>query len=234
MNREHDMSELDGTDLARDLFDRLAATMPDNPKRASAVQQLVRRRHRRRVATRATIGVACVAGVGAALVAGTSLRPASPSPVTPAASTPTKTEAPATTAPGQDPCQEKAATVGDSSTPPATSSDGRFKGDGTVTAVDGDVISVAIHDSTIAITHLTATIASDASYLSAGDPVTTRPSITVGQHVAFGVATRPDGSFEINLLEVDPIDPDADAPKVSTAGAATSAGTRPANPGCSG
>ena len=121
------MSDLDSTDLARDLFDRLAATMPDNPQRVtSAVQQRVRRRHRRRVATRATIGLACVAGVGAVLVVGTSKRA---EPVTPAAPGQTKTTAsPATSATTLDPCQVKAATVGGGASTTIPSSDGPVQG----------------------------------------------------------------------------------------------------------
>ena len=228
------MSDLDSTDLARDLFERLAATMPDNPQRVSAVRQLVRRRHRRRVATRATIGLACVAGVGAVLMVGTSKRS---EPVTAAAPGQTNTTASsATSATTPDPCQVKAATVGGGGSTTIPSSDGHFKGGGTVTAIDGDVISVAVHDASIPLTQMRATIAPDAKYTSARVELAARPAIAVGQQVRFGAIAEPDGSYVIDLLEVLPVDtsPSSSTDQAKTGSTASLAPntTGPSNPGC--
>src|SRR4051794_41844283 len=78
------MNDVDNGEFARELFGRLAATMPDNPDRPAAVQRIVRRRHRRRAATRATVGLTFAAGGGLVLV--DARRPQPPPP--PAAAPP--------------------------------------------------------------------------------------------------------------------------------------------------
>src|SRR3954454_11334594 len=85
MKVEQNMNDVDNGEFARELFGRLAATMPDNPDRPAAVQRIVRRRHRRRAATRATVGLTFAAGVGLVLV---DARRPQPLPAAAAAATP--------------------------------------------------------------------------------------------------------------------------------------------------
>ena len=70
------MNEFEAHDGTRRALGQLASTMPDNLGRPVAVQRLVRRRHRRRTATRAGVGFAFVAGTGFVLVEAGSRTPA--------------------------------------------------------------------------------------------------------------------------------------------------------------
>jgi hypothetical protein len=51
------------------------------------------------------------------------------------------------------------------------------------------------------MTDFTATIAADATYVDAGQPSTTRPTLGIGDRVAFGAVEQPDGSYTIDTLE---------------------------------
>jgi len=190
------MNELDNDQFARNLLGRLAATMPDNPGRAAAVQRGVRRRHRRRVATRASVGLTFAAGVGLVTV---EARRSQPLHIAAASSTDTKssdTVAGKVPVEGDDPCANDGATR---SVRP--SDEGRLKIAGTITAVNGDTISVSVEESQVPMTDFTATIAADATYVDAGQPSTTRPTMGIGDRVAFGAVEQPDGSYTIDTLE---------------------------------
>jgi len=190
------MNELDNDQFARNLLGRLAATMPDNPRRAAAVQRGVRRRHRRRVATRASVGLTFAAGVGLVMV---EARRPQPLPTAVASSTDAKssdTVAGKVPVEGDDPCANDGATR---SVRP--SDEGRLKIAGTITAVNGDTISVSVEESQVPMTDFTATIAADATYVDAGQPSTTRPTLGIGDRVAFGAVEQPDGSYTIDTLE---------------------------------
>jgi len=190
------MNDLDNDQFARNLLGRLAATMPDNPGRAAAVQRGVRRRHRRRVATRASVGLTFAAGVGLVMV---EARRPQPLPTAVASSTDAKssdTVAGKVPVEGDDPCANDGATR---SVRP--SDEGRLKIAGTITAVNGDTISVAVEQSQVPMTDFTATIAADAIYVDAGEPSTARPTLEIGDRVAFGAVEQPDGSYAIDTLE---------------------------------
>jgi len=190
------MNDLDNDQFARNLLGRLAATMPDNPGRAAAVQRGVRRRHRRRVATRASVGLTFAAGVGLVMV---EARRPQPLPTAVASSTDAKssdTVAGKVPVEGDDPCANDGATR---SVRP--SDEGRLKIAGTITAVNGDTISVSVEESQVPMTDFTATIAADATYVDAGQPSTTRPTLGIGDRVAFGAVAQPDGSYTIDTLE---------------------------------
>jgi len=190
------MNDLDNDHFARNLLGRLAATMPDNPGRAAAVQRGVRRRHRRRVATRASVGLTFAAGVGLVMV---EARRPQPLPTAVASSTDAKssdTVAGKVPVEGDDPCANDGATR---SVRP--SDEGRLKIAGTITAVNGDTISVSVEESQVPMTDFTATIAADATYVDAGQPSTTRPTLGIGDRVAFGAVEQPDGSYTIDTLE---------------------------------
>jgi hypothetical protein len=170
--------------------------MPDNPGRAAAVQRGVRRRHRRRVATRASVGLTFAAGVGLVMV---EARRPQPLPTAVASSTDAKssdTVAGKVPVEGDDPCANDGATR---SVRP--SDEGRLKIAGTITAVNGDTISVSVEESQVPMTDFTATIAADATYVDAGQPSTTRPTMGIGDRVAFGAVEQPDGSYTIDTLE---------------------------------
>ena len=190
------MNELDNDQFARNLLGRLAATMPDNPGRAAAVQRGVRRRHRRRVATRASVGLTFAAGVGLVMV---EARRPQPLHIAAASSTDAKssdTVAGKVPVEGDDPCANDGATR---SVRP--SDEGRLKIAGTITAVNGDTISVSVEESQVPMTDFTATIAADATYVDAGQPSTTRPTMGIGDRVAFGAVEQPDGSYTIDTLQ---------------------------------
>jgi len=97
---------------------------------------------------------------------------------------------------GDDPCANDGATR---SVRP--SDEGRLKIAGTITAVNGDTISVSVEESQVPMTDFTATIAADATYVDAGQPSTTRPTLGIGDRVAFGAVAQPDGSYTIDTLE---------------------------------
>jgi len=190
------MNELDNDQFARNLLGRLAATMPDNPGRAAAVQRGVRRRHRRRVATRASVGLTFAAGVGLVMV-----EARRPQPLRTAVASSTDAKSSDTVAgkvpvEGDDPCANDGATR---SVRP--SDEGRLKIAGTITAVNGDTISVSVEESQVPMTDFTATIAADATYVDAGQPSTTRPTLGIGDRVAFGAVEQPDGSYTIDTLQ---------------------------------
>jgi hypothetical protein len=201
MKVEQNMNDVDNGEFARELFGRLAATMPDNPDRPAAVQRMVRRRHRRRAATRTTVGLTFAAGVGLVLVDARRPQPL------PAAAAAGAVATPATdTAAGKpaDPCRDvvtstKGAHAGSDADPRADV--GRLKLAGTITAVNGDTISVSASESLGDITDITATISADAKYIDAGAVSTTRPTLAVGDRVAVGVVKQPDGSYTIDALE---------------------------------
>jgi len=200
---EQNMNDLDNDQFARQMLGRLAATMPDNPGRSAAVQRMVQRRHRRRVATRATVGLTFAAGLGIVLVDTRRSQPA------PAAAATTADTAVAGTPPGKaaDPCGDTHASTDGSHA--ASDADprgdvGRIKLAGTITAVDGDTISIAADESfpvSAGITDITGTIANDANYIDAGQVSSTRPTIAVGDRVAVGAFLQPDGSYTIDALE---------------------------------
>ncbi|HZX56832.1 MAG TPA: hypothetical protein VFE86_19245 [Ilumatobacteraceae bacterium] len=205
------MNDVDNGEFARELFGRLAATMPDNPDRPAAVQRIVRRRHRRRAATRATVGLTFAAGVGLVLVDARRPQPL------PAAAAATPTIDTAATKPA-DPCAD----LGTSTKGPHTGSDAHPRGDvgklkvaGTITAVDGDTISLSVEESSVDTSDITATISTDAKYIDAGAVSLTRPTLAVGDLVAVGVATQADGSYTIDALEAH--DPGVPGDKPGTA-----------------
>jgi len=197
------MNDLDNDQFARQMLGRLAATMPDNPGRSAAVQRMVQRRHRRRIATRATVGLTFAAGLGLVLVDTRRSQPA------PAAAATTPDTATAGTSPGKaaDPCGDVNASTNGSHA--ASDADprgdvGRIKMAGTITAVDGDTISIAADESfpqTADNTDITGTIATDAKYIDAGQISPIRPILAVGDRVAVGAFTQPDGSYMIDALE---------------------------------
>src|SRR5262249_41070709 len=160
----------------------LAATMPDNPGRVQAVQRLVRRRHRRRVAARASIGVACTAGGGVVMVTTTSKR----SENLPMAAGATDPPAPATTSPATDSSTpaDSGANLDGTQTGPDTTG-GEFKGSGTITAVDGSTISVDVIESPLDVASFTATLAADTLYDDRGVPTAIPPALAVGDVIGF-------------------------------------------------
>src|SRR4051794_1494552 len=191
------MNDVDNGEFARELFGRLAATMPDNPDRPAAVQRIVRRRHRRRAATRATVGLTFAAGVGLVLV---DARRPQPLPAA-AAATPSTDAAVGKPA---DACAD----LGTSTKGPHAGSDadpggeiGRIKVAGTITSIEGDTISVSVEESIVDITDITATISPDAKYIDAGAVSLTRPTLVVGDRVAAGAVKQSDGSYTIDALE---------------------------------
>jgi hypothetical protein len=198
------MNDLDSTDFARDVLVRLAATVPDNPGRVTSVRRLVRRRHRRRTATMATIGVAGLAGAGALLVAGSAKRPEPLSPASvPTAPAETKPTEVSTPTPA-DPCRAKVAAAESAASGTIPSEEGRFKATGTITAVVGDVITVDLEAASNSLTHVTATIAPNAEYLDAGEAVAARPHLAAGDRVTVGGIARAGGTYSIDLVETHP------------------------------
>jgi hypothetical protein len=81
------------------------------------------------------------------------------------------------------------------------SDEGRLKATGTITAVNGDTISIAVEESQVPMTDFTATIAQAATYVDAGQASTTRRTLEVGDRVSFGAVQQPDGSYIIDTLE---------------------------------
>ena len=209
------MNELDNDQFARNLLGRLAATMPDNPGRAAAVQRGVRRRHRRRVATRASVGLTFAACVGLVMVEARRSQPLHSAAASPTDAKSADTVAGMVPVEGDDPCAADGATRSD-----RPSDEGRLKVAGTITAVNGDTISVAVEESQVPMTDFTATLAADASYVDAGQPSTTRPTLEIGDRVAFGAVEQPDGSYTIDTLEAHA--PDAGQASVAKQGSAES------------
>jgi hypothetical protein len=205
MNTEQSMNELDNDQFARNLLGRLAATMPDNPGRAAAVQRGVRRRHRRRVATRASVGLTFAAGVGLVMVEARRPQTLQSAPAAPTDAKSPDTVAGKVTVEADDPCADVA------SRSDRPTDEGRLKATGTITAVNGDTISVAVEESQVPMANVTATIAADATYVDAGQPATTRPTLAIGDHVAFGAVEQPDGSYTIDTLEAHAPDAGQDA-----------------------
>jgi hypothetical protein len=78
---------------------------------------------------------------------------------------------------------------------------GRIKVSGSITAVDGDTISISVEESLVDITDITATIATDAKYIDGGAVSAIRPTLAVGDSVSFGAVKQSDGSFVIDMLE---------------------------------
>jgi hypothetical protein len=97
-----------------------------------------------------------------------------------------------------------------------------MKATGTITAVDGDTLAVALQAASIDVADLTATLTADTQYRDAGQPTATRPALAVGEAVAFGAIAQPDGSYLVGVLEthspepVAPSDPPI-APGVASA-----------------
>ncbi len=199
------MNDLDSSEFARDLLGRLAATMPDNPGRAAAVQRIVRRRHRRRVATRATLGLTFAAGIGVLVVEGPSRRPQT-LPTATSPTPPSDTKSPDTVPTTCADVKKSLPAGSDAATTAPNTDSHRLKATGRVTAVNGDTISVSIETASTEITDVTATISPDASYLDSGATSATRPSLAVGDRIAFGAVEHPDGLYVIDILETHVVD----------------------------
>ncbi len=223
MNMEHHVNDLESNEFARDVLGRLAATMPDNPGRVAAVQRIVRRRRRRRVATRATLGLASAAGVGFVVVNGATRQPqtlpaASPT-VPPGDSAPTAGVPDTVPVTSPDPCAVAKATTGPGdATSTLLDNQGRMKAAGTITAIDGERISVSVEQASIEISDVTATFAADTTYGDAGQPSSGRPQLGIGDPIAFSAVVQPDGSYVIDHLEAhmpDAVQTPEDATKPS-------------------
>jgi hypothetical protein len=205
------MDDYDLTPAERTAFARLAATMPDNPARPHAVRKLVRRRQRRRVATRAGLGVAAAASVVGAGVIITN-RPASSGQVA-AVNQPreaTSSAPSSTTVAAKPDCDAvNPAITGD--TADTVSSDPKAKVHGTITAITDATISVQA-DPGGSLAEITAGFATDAAYVDAGHKSTTRPTLSVGEQVGLEASQASDGSYSIDYLEVEvPDRPKSDA-----------------------
>jgi hypothetical protein len=51
------------------------------------------------------------------------------------------------------------------------------------------------------IADITATIATDATYIDAGEVSATRPTLAVGDSVSFGAVKQSDGSYTVDMLQ---------------------------------
>jgi hypothetical protein len=206
----------------------LADSMPDDPDRVEGIYARARRNRNRRRATRAGVGVL----VGAATIAGliavrpgpsaVSTVPASPStqpaPALPACSTltppPLSTIAPSAPS-GAD--QAKPAAVG-RDTGPAVNGKIGVKGYGTVTAVDDTSITVNMQEPPPGVpADVTAAFTATTSFYDGSTEVTARPAVNAGDTVAFAAVVNDTGGYDLLLLDVHFVAPEAPASDVTTA-----------------
>jgi hypothetical protein len=208
------MAENDHGNLGSALAE-LADLVPDDSGRLDAVHARIRRRRTGRIVSRSVIGVGAVAATIAGLVAlqqrprDVVVVPAStPSPAAQPCPTDARASRGAADPTGAD--AARAAAAKEAAGAAAGTSDGRsdaptgVKGLGTIVAVNGD--SVTIHlDAPQADqpAQIDATITSDTTFLDGGTTLANRPTLTAGEHVAFGAETAASG-YNLGVLETNP------------------------------